>query len=278
MLEYALGVGKGVQPVTFIEYEKLGIGSKDSPYIIWFTGNAQAYSIIEATCGLETVETIRLTVDAAEAWQLLQNRYEGKGNFVLTKSFDDWHALSLDPEDIAAFNIRFKNINSKLLGAGLDVPPVMSMLHYLNAVQATFPNWADKYRGKMRKYQVGSMPTIANLDDLMDRLLEESRAQTVANNRSIALYGNQPLKRSGYTGRGGGGRGGGSGSGGDRQASTSRPKESCNHCGRDWHLEAKCWKKHPKQRPSHLRINDTTKKQEAIALIAAFITNGPSKR
>jgi hypothetical protein len=37
---------------------------------------------------------------------------------------------------------------------------------------------------------VGSMPTIANLDDLMDRLLEESRAQTVANNRSIALYGN----------------------------------------------------------------------------------------
>jgi len=77
------------------------------------------------------------------------------------------------------------------------------------------------------------MPTIANLNDLMDRLLEESRAQTVANNRSIALYGNQPLKRSGYTRRGGGGRGGGSGSGGDRQASTSRPKESCNHCGRD---------------------------------------------
>jgi hypothetical protein len=163
-----------------------------------------------ATCGLETVETIRLTVDAAEAWKLLQNRYEGKGNFVLTKGFDDWHALSLDPEDIAAFNIRFKNINSQLSGAGLDVPPVMSMLHYLNVVQATFPNWADKYRGKMRKYQPGNMPTIKKLDDLMDRLLEESCAHTVANDRAVALYRNQPPKRGGYTKRGGG-RGGGRG-------------------------------------------------------------------
>jgi hypothetical protein len=66
----------------------------------------------------------------------------------------------------------------------------MSMLHYLNVVQATFPNWADKYQGKMRKYQLGSMPTIANLDDLMDRLLEESRAHNVASERAIALYGN----------------------------------------------------------------------------------------
>ncbi|OAF58361.2 hypothetical protein VC83_06598 [Pseudogymnoascus destructans] len=82
----------------------LGIGKKESAYIIWFTGNAHAYSIIEATCGSETVETIRLTVSAAEAWKLLHNRYEGKGNFVLTKGFDDWHSLSLDPEDIAAFN------------------------------------------------------------------------------------------------------------------------------------------------------------------------------
>ena len=49
------------------EYEKLGIRKKELAYIIWFTGNAQAYSIIEATCGLETVETIRLTVSAAEA-------------------------------------------------------------------------------------------------------------------------------------------------------------------------------------------------------------------
>jgi hypothetical protein len=71
VLEYALNIEKGVRPVTFIENEKLGIGSKDSAYIIWFTGNAQAYSIIEATCGSETVETIRLTVSAAEAWKLL---------------------------------------------------------------------------------------------------------------------------------------------------------------------------------------------------------------
>jgi hypothetical protein len=204
-------------------------------YIIWFTGNAHAYSIIEATCGSETVETIRLTVDASEAWKLLRNRYEGKGNFVLTKGFDDWHALSLDPEDIAAFNIRFKNINSQLSGAGLDVPLVMSMLHYLNVVQATFPNWADKYRGKMRKYQPGNMPTIEKLDDLMDRLLEESRAHTVANNRAVALYGNQPPKRGGYTRRGSG-RGGGRGG----APSASRPSESCDYCGRDRHSEAKC--------------------------------------
>jgi hypothetical protein len=202
VLEYALGLGKGEKPEPADEHEKLGIGKKESAYIIWLTGNAQAYSIIEATCGSETVETIRLTVSAAEAWKLLHNRYEGKGNFVLTKGFDDWHSLSLDPEDIAAFNIRFKNINSKLSGAGLDVPPVMSMLHYLNAVQATFPTWADKYRGKMRKYQLGSMPTISNLDDLMDRLLEESRAQTVANDRSIALYGKPAEKEAAIPGEG----------------------------------------------------------------------------
>jgi hypothetical protein len=71
VLEYALGIEKGVRPVTFIENEKLGIGSKDSAYIIWFTSNAHAYSIIKATCGSETIETIRLTVDAAEAWRLL---------------------------------------------------------------------------------------------------------------------------------------------------------------------------------------------------------------
>ena len=67
VLEYALGIEKGVKPITFLPNEKLGIGSKESVYIIWFTSNAHAYSIIEATCGSETIETIRLTVDAAEA-------------------------------------------------------------------------------------------------------------------------------------------------------------------------------------------------------------------
>ena len=56
----------------------------------------------------------------------------------------------------------------------------------------------------MRKYQLGSMPIIVALDDLMDRLLEESRAHNVANERAVALYGNQPLKRGGYTRRGSG--------------------------------------------------------------------------
>jgi hypothetical protein len=40
VLEYALNIEKGVRLVTFIENEKLGISSKDSAYIIWFTGNA----------------------------------------------------------------------------------------------------------------------------------------------------------------------------------------------------------------------------------------------
>jgi hypothetical protein len=123
----------------------------------------------------------------------------------------------------------------------------------------------------MRKYQLGSMPTIVNLDDLMDRLLEESRAHNVASERAVALYGNQPPKRGGYTSRvssRGGNRGGA------RQASASRPRESCDYCGRDYHSEAKCWKKHPDQRLS----NDNIKKQEVIALIAAFVTNSPSKR
>jgi hypothetical protein len=81
------------------------------------------------------------------------------------------------------------------------------------------------------------MPTIEKLDDLMDRLLEESRAHTVANDRAVALYGNQPPKRGGYTKRGGG-RGGGRGAA--QLASSSRPLESCDYCGRDRHSEAKC--------------------------------------
>jgi hypothetical protein len=100
----------------------------------------------------------------------------------------------------------------------------------------------------MRKYQPGNMPTIEKLDDLMDRLLEESRAHTIANNRAVALYGNQPLKRGGYTRRGGG-RGGGRGG----APLASRPSESCDYCGRDRHSEAKCWKKHPDLKPPYIK-------------------------
>jgi hypothetical protein len=127
----------------------------------------------------------------------------------------------------------------------------------------------------MMKYQLGSMPTIENLDDLMDRLLEESRAHNVANERAVALYGNQLPKGGGYTGRGGGP---GGSRGGAHQASASRPRESCEHCDRDGHSDAKCWKKHPEQRPSYVKANDAARKQETIALIAAFVTSGPSKR
>jgi hypothetical protein len=67
VLEYTLGIEKGVKPITFLPNEKLGIGSKESIHIIWFTSNAHAYSM--ATRGSETVETIQLTVDAAEAWK-----------------------------------------------------------------------------------------------------------------------------------------------------------------------------------------------------------------
>ena len=81
------------------------------------------------------------------------------------------------------------------------------------------------------------MPTIKKLDDLMDRLLEESRAYTVANDRAVALYRNQPPKRGGHTRRTGGRRGG---RGGVRQALALRPRESCDYCRRDRHSEAKC--------------------------------------
>jgi hypothetical protein len=61
------------------------------------------------------------------------------------------HALSLDLEDIATFNIRFKNINSQLSGAGLDVPPVMSMLHYLNVVQSYVSELGGQIQGQNEK-------------------------------------------------------------------------------------------------------------------------------
>jgi hypothetical protein len=73
VIEYALGVEKGVKPKPANDHEKLGISQKESAYIVWFTGNAQAYSIIEATCCSETLDTIRVTVDASEAWKLLEN-------------------------------------------------------------------------------------------------------------------------------------------------------------------------------------------------------------
>ncbi|OAF61247.1 hypothetical protein VC83_01905 [Pseudogymnoascus destructans] len=67
VIEYALGVEKGVKPTAANPNEELGIGNKSEPFIIWFTGNAQAYSIIEATCSSDTLDTIRVTVNAAEA-------------------------------------------------------------------------------------------------------------------------------------------------------------------------------------------------------------------
>jgi hypothetical protein len=91
----------------------------------------------------------------------------------------------------------------------------------------------------MRKYQPRNMPIIKKLDDLMDRLLKESRAHTVANDRAIALYGNQLLKRGGHTRRTGR-RGRGGGRGGAQQASSLRLPESCDYYRRDRHSEAKC--------------------------------------
>jgi hypothetical protein len=117
----------------------------------------------------------------------------------------------------------------------------------------------------MRKYQPGNMPTIEKLDDLMDRLLD----------RTVALYGNQPPKRGGYTKRGGG-RGGGRRAA--QQASFLRPLESCDYCGRDKHSEAKCWKKHPDLKPPYIKALEAARKPDAIALIAAFVTNSFSKR
>ncbi|OBT44993.1 hypothetical protein VE00_04141 [Pseudogymnoascus sp. WSF 3629] len=121
------------------------------------------------------------------------------------------------------------------------------------------------------------MPTIEKLDDLMDRLLEESRAHTVANDRAVALYGNQPPKRGGHTGRTGG-RGRGGGRGGAQQASSSRLPESCDYCGRDRHSEAKCWKKHLDLKPPYIKAIEAGRKPDAIALVAAFVTNSFSKR
>jgi phage-related protein len=79
--------------------------------------------------------------------------------------------------------------NSKLAG-GTGYSGVMSMMHYLNAVQSTFLDWANEYRGKTQKYQPESIPTISNLDNLMDRLLEENCSGNVADERIIAQYGN----------------------------------------------------------------------------------------
>jgi hypothetical protein len=81
------------------------------------------------------------------------------------------------------------------------------------------------------------MPTIEKLDDLMDRLLKESRAHTVANDRAVTLYGNQLPKRGRYTKRGGRRRGR---RGAAQLASSLRPLESCDYYRRDRHSEAKC--------------------------------------
>ena len=46
----------------------------------------------------------------------------------------------------------------------------------------------------------------------------------------------------------------------DGRARTTKPKGTCNHCGKKGHQEAKCWTKHPEQLPEWVKKNHNTEK------------------
>jgi len=57
--------------------------TKNSEYGKWRKGNAKAYTILHRTCGTNAMRTIKSTNNAAVAWKLLEDWYEGKGFFLI---------------------------------------------------------------------------------------------------------------------------------------------------------------------------------------------------
>jgi len=168
---FVLGKGKGQKPTTTSNDEDY---DEDSEYGKWLKGNAKAYIILHQTCGIDAMRTIKSTDNAAEAWTLLRNRYEGKGFFLIEQSLDEFMALSYEKsKDIATFNALFKELKTKIQNAGLDLPAIFYILHYLRWVAPSFPTWAGRQRSVLRTMSIlKDMPTDTTLDDMMADLID----------------------------------------------------------------------------------------------------------
>jgi len=245
---YVLGKGKGAKPKTKNEDEDLI--DEDSEYGKWSRGNAKAYTILHRTCGQEPMRTIRSTDNAATAWQLLKDRYEGRGFFLIAQGLDQIANISYkDHENVAAFNAKFKDIKASITDAGLTMPATYYINLYLRQVAATFPTWSERQRSKLRMTDTLKLPTDKELDELMLDLLDENRALSIledSTSNALALYGNKP-QRTG-TGR-----------------KLRNPNLKCTHCDKMGHTHERCFKKHPEL----LKSKDLDK-TNPIALTACY--------
>jgi len=130
-----LGKGKGLKLTnTNEDYDE------DSEYGKWMKGNAKAYTILHQTCGTDAIRTIKSTNNAAKAWALLKDWYEGKGFFLIGQSINEFLALSYKKlRDIATFNALFKDLKTKIEDAGLCLQATFYIHLYLKWVSPVFP-------------------------------------------------------------------------------------------------------------------------------------------
>ena len=138
--QFALGEGDGKKPTT-----EDTVYTENSEYGKWRKGNAKAYTILHRTCGTDAMRTIKSTNNAAVAWKLLEDRYEGRGFFLIDQSLHEFQSLSYDKsKDIASFNALFKDLKTKITDAGMNLPPSYYILNYLRQVAHAFPTWAKR--------------------------------------------------------------------------------------------------------------------------------------
>lgn len=186
--KFVLGKGKGQKPTTRFDdedydeeyYESYKNADYDEEeygeyyeYEKWRKGNVKAYIILYQSCGSDAMKTIKSLDNAAEAWTLLRDRYEGKDFFLIGQSLHEFMALSYEEsKNIDTFNALFKELKMKIQHAGLDLPATFYTHQYLELVGPAFPTWAKHQRGILSNMStVKDVPTDTTLDDMMDGLI-----------------------------------------------------------------------------------------------------------
>jgi hypothetical protein len=236
-----MGKGKGIKPIHFEPDDDC---NEESEYGKWLKENSRACTIIYRTCGPDAQRTIQSTEDAAQAWTLLQNRYEGKGFFLIDQHYHEFKALSYDKsKDIATFNALFKDLKAKIDDAGMKLPPAFYVINYLSWVGPSYPTWAERARSLLRRSGTQRMPSEQDLDDMLSDLVDENRSLSAQQDSGtgISMYGNKPQNRKGNA---------------KKQQNGQKKQGSdrhCNHCDKNGHLEQDCYIKHPEKKEEYIK-------------------------
>lgn len=178
---------------------------------------------IKGSIHTEPAEILKGVTNPAEMMRLLKQRYTAKGwnlqHLYLTEFF---HMKIEHFDSVGAFINRFKTLKSKLHSLGVENSETTYTVHFIGLLDSQYSVWADRQRSNAR-----TAPP--KLDDLIADILDESRKA----DRATALYSGKPEKGN-KGGKGGGNKG---------------SDKKCDHCEKQGHIAADCWKKHPEKKP-----------------------------